>query len=123
MLRKTFAAATETRMPPVAVSFDRSASFKGRPGHHPFVLLGGNGLDPLRLFRQSLAAALARNGLKQWARPDFNPHVTLLYGPRQVEEQPIEPISWTVREFVLVRSAHGHAHLGRWSFESAVNCV
>jgi len=45
---------------------------------------------------------------------NFTPHVTLLYDPRSVEEHPIEPISWTVSEFVLIHSMQGHAHLARW---------
>jgi 2'-5' RNA ligase len=101
-------------MPSFEVSFDRIASFRGQPGRHPFVLLGGDGLNRLRQLRQGLGAQLARNGLRHLAKPDFNPHVTLLYAERQVEEQPIEPISWTVDAFVLIHSLNGHTHLARW---------
>jgi 2'-5' RNA ligase len=31
-----------------------------------------------------------------------------------VEEYPIDPICWTVNEFVLIHSMHGHVHLARW---------
>ena len=101
-------------MPSFAVSFDRIASFRGRPGNHPFVLLGGDGLSRLRLFRQTLGAEMTRKGLRHLVKADFNPHVTLLYDKRKVEEQPIEPIFWTVGEFVLIHSLHGHTHLARW---------
>jgi RNA 2',3'-cyclic 3'-phosphodiesterase len=101
-------------IPPFGVSFDRIASFRGRPGHHPFVLLGGDGLSRLKLLRQALGVQLARNGLKHLVKWDFNPHVTLLYAEREVEEQPIEPIFWTVDGFVLIHSDHGHTHLARW---------
>jgi 2'-5' RNA ligase len=99
--------------PSFEVSFDRIASFRGSPGRHPFVLLGGDGLGQLKLLRQALGAQLARNGLKHLVKRDFNPHVTLLYAEREVEEQPIEPISWTVDGFVLIHSMKGHTHLAR----------
>jgi RNA 2',3'-cyclic 3'-phosphodiesterase len=96
------------------VSFDRTASFRVRRGDRPFVLLGDEGLQGLSGFRRVLGAAMTRNGLRRRAAKDFTPHVTLLYDQREVEEQPIEPISWTVRDFVLVHSRQGHVHLARW---------
>jgi RNA 2',3'-cyclic 3'-phosphodiesterase len=114
IIRTACAAAYEMRMPPFHASFDRTSSFHGRPGHHPFVLLGDGGLRLLMSFRQMLGAAMTRNGLRQWASGYFTPHVTLLYDKRSVEEQPIEPISWNVREFALIHSMNGHTHLARW---------
>jgi 2'-5' RNA ligase len=101
--------------PPFAVSFDLTASFGGRAGNHPLVLCGDGGLNQLRSFRQTFAAAMLRKGLRQPARTNFAPHVTLLYGERRVEENPIDAICWTVREFVLIRSKQGHVHLARWA--------
>ena len=114
IVRMTYEAARNMCMPPFEVSFDRTTSFRGSPGHHPFVLLGGDGLRPLKLFRQALGAQLARNGLKHLVKRDFNPHVTLLYTEREVEELPVEPICWTVDTFVLIHSLDGHTHLARW---------
>ncbi len=42
-----------------------------------------------------------------------NPHVTLPHAERNVEEYPIEPMGWTVNEFVLIHSMHGHVRLAR----------
>jgi 2'-5' RNA ligase len=106
--------AGEVRAQPFEVLFDRSASFRGRPSNRPFVLVGEKGLERLRSFRRTLGAALAGKGLRYLAKKDFTPHVTLLYADRDVEEHPIEPISWTVNEFVLIRSMRGHVHLARW---------
>src|ERR1700722_3580276 len=114
VVRMAFEAAAEIRTKPFVVSFDRPASFRGRPGNHALVLLGDSGLRFLMSFRQMLGAAMARNGLRQCANGPFTPHVTLLYDSHNVEEQPIEPISWTVREFRLIHSLHGHVHLARW---------
>jgi 2'-5' RNA ligase len=107
-------AAAEVRMPPFEVLFDRSVSFRGRPGNRPFVLIGDDGLDRLKSFRRTLGAAMARKGLRNSAKKDFTPHITLFYAERNVEEHPIEPICWTVNEFVLIHSMRGHVHLARW---------
>jgi len=107
-------AAMEVRTAPFQVWFDRTASFRGRPGNHPFVLIGEQGLRGLQSFRQMFCAALARKGMRRLANTNFTPHVTLLYDARDVDEYPIEPIGWTVKEFVLIRSLNGHEHLVRW---------
>ncbi len=111
-------AAAEVRVPPFEVLFDRSASFGGKPGNRPLVLIGDDGLDRLKSFRRTLGIALARKGLRYLARKDFTPHITVLYADRSVEEHPIEPIRWVVNEFVLIHSMHGHVHLARWPLRS-----
>jgi 2'-5' RNA ligase len=113
-VRMACEAVAEVRDQPFEVLFDRYASFRGKPGNHPLVLIGDDGLDRLKSFRRMLGGAMARRGLKHFAKKDFTPHVTLLYAERSVEEHPIEPICWTVNEFVLIQSIHGHAHLARW---------
>jgi 2'-5' RNA ligase len=59
--------------------------------------------------------------LARWAKGVFTPHVTLLYDGMSVAEQPVDPISWTVGEFVLVHSLLGqtrHIILDRWPLRS-----
>ena len=107
-------AAMDVRTEPFEVSFDRTASFRGRLGNRPFVLIGEKGLHALQSFRQLLGAAMMRKGLRRVANTNFTPHVTLLYNARGADEYPVEPIGWTVKEFVLVRSLNGHEHLVRW---------
>jgi RNA 2',3'-cyclic 3'-phosphodiesterase len=114
IVRMACEAAQEVRMPSFDVWFDRIASFRGRPNNHPFVLLGDDGLSRLKLLRRTLGAAMTRSGLRHLVNADFTPHVTLLYDKRKIEEQPIEPIFWTVGEFVLIHSMYGHVHLARW---------
>jgi 2'-5' RNA ligase len=114
VIRAVSEAAMLVRTGPFEVSFDRTASFRGRPGNCPFVLIGENGLRRLESFRRMLGAALTRSGLGRVANTNFTPHVTLLYDARSVDEYPIRPIFWTVTEFVLIHSMKGHAYLGRW---------
>lgn len=57
-----------------------------------------------------------RRASGQGARNGFAPHVTMAYGER-VPEFPVDPITWTVDEFVLIDSWVGqskHVALGRW---------
>ena len=110
-------AAAEVRAPPFDVLFDRSVSFRGKPGSRPLVLVGHDGLDPLKSFRRTLGVAMASKGLRFLAKKEFTPHVTLMYAEHDVEEHPIEPIGWTVNEFVLIHSMRGHVHLAQWPLQ------
>jgi 2'-5' RNA ligase len=47
----------------------------------------------------------------------YEPHMTLLWDEVAVAERAIEPVRWTVSDFVLIHSLHGrsqHVELGRW---------
>jgi 2'-5' RNA ligase len=102
---------------PFDVTFDRVMSFSGSPRKRPFVLRGSDGLAALMAFQRTLAVAMAKAGLGRFVKAQYTPHVTLLYDPRAVEEHPVTPVGWTVREFVLVHSLINqtrHIPLGRW---------
>ncbi len=117
-LRAACDATTDLRSAPFEVLFDRTASFQGRSGNRPFVLIGEDGLCRLQSFRRMLGDALTRKELRRVANTHFTPHVTLLYGARSVEEHPIWPIRWTVSEFVLIHSRKGHHYLARWPLQA-----
>jgi len=117
IVAKASETAASIRMAPFDIIFDRARSFTGKGGSRPFILGTGKALPELLALQQSLRAALRKAGLDNWAQPAFTPHVTLLYDNRSVPEQPIEPVAWTVREFVLMRSLLGMSRyetLGRW---------
>ena len=106
-------AAASVALPPFEITFDRVMSFSGKAGQLPLVLLG-EGTEGVAALRQALGGALAKAGL---AARQSTPHLTLLYDARRVDEQPITPIGWTVREFVLVHSLLGQTRyipLGKW---------
>ncbi|GAC1413113.1 MAG: 2'-5' RNA ligase family protein [Burkholderiaceae bacterium] len=110
-------AAARVRAAPFDVVFDRAMSFHGRPRNRPLVLLGNDGVAALAAFQQTLGRALRKAGLAA-ANLHYTPHVTLLYDNRFVPLGIIEPIRWTVNEFVLVHSLLGrtrHVPLARWS--------
>jgi 2'-5' RNA ligase len=99
------------------VRFDRAGSFMGGRRKLPLVLRGGNAIIPVIAFQHALGEAMKRCGLGRWVASRYTPHVTLLYDQRYVEAREVEPIEWTVREFVLIHSMLGktkHTHLARW---------
>ncbi|WP_420997996.1 2'-5' RNA ligase family protein [Cupriavidus sp. 30B13] len=103
-------------VPPFGVTFDRISSFNGRPGHHPLVLTASAGLDELIRLEQRLGDALRGTGLRV-SRARFTPHLTLLYDEVRCDRRAIGPITWTVREFVLIHSWLGKTRYevkGRW---------
>lgn len=106
--------AEEIVIPPFDVVLDRAMSFIGRP--RPLVLCGGEGIDRLMSFQRQLGGAIQDRGLGRVKMP-YTPHITLLYDDRGIEAHAIEPVRWTVKEFVLVHSVLGrsrHIPLGRW---------
>lgn len=110
-------AAASVSTPSFEITLDRVTSFSRRPRNRPCVLCGEDGVAGVVAFQQLLGAALKQNGLGPWVDKRFTPHATLLYDDRLVPMQPVEPITWTVREFVLVDSRLGqtrHVPLARW---------
>jgi RNA 2',3'-cyclic 3'-phosphodiesterase len=112
VVAKAIAAGAAVTERPFDVAFDRITSFAGNGA---LVLRGRDGVDDLVMFHQTLAIAMWNSGL--CASLQFTPHITLLYDGRRIEQHFIEPIRWTVRDFVLVHSLRGrtkHIPLERW---------
>jgi RNA 2',3'-cyclic 3'-phosphodiesterase len=122
LIDKALEAGSAVSMRPFELSFHRAGSIVGRPGKSPFVLRsGGTGSEPMLTFHRTLGEAMTMSGLGRWAERRFNPHLTLFHHERIFEEQPIETISWTAREFVLVHSLHGksvYKTISSWSLHS-----
>lgn len=83
---------------------------------HPFVLCGSDGVAALTAFHQALGVEMAKVAFMT-RMSHFTPHLTLLYGDHLVSEQIIEPVDWTVRDYVLVHSLLDQGRyepLARW---------
>ena len=98
------AAQAVAAMPPFKLGFDRVGSFSRKARNMPLVLLGEDGLATVRTLHQALVDLMTGHG-----GGHYTPHLTLLYDDRHVAARPIEPITWTAREFVLVRSLIGQS--------------
>ncbi len=108
------AAAEAMTSPAFELVFDRVMHFAGKSP--PYVLRVGQGLEQVKAFQHELAMAVANTGGPS-KDGSFTPHMTLAYSERSVPEQPITPIRWEVKDFVLINSHHGETHydiLGRW---------
>jgi len=109
-------AAGTVSMPPFKVMFNRISSFNGGSGQLALVLTGDEGIVGFRKLQEALSLALARAGLSRRRKTLPTPHMTIAYSDRSCELS-IEPICWTVNEFVLIDSLVGqsrHLLLGRW---------
>jgi RNA 2',3'-cyclic 3'-phosphodiesterase len=116
------AAAATVSVEAFSISFDHAGSLATKRGLLPLVLRAE--APPAALFglRLRLGDALARKGLPCGRARSFTPHMTLLYDLRHIETCAIEPVTWIVRELVLVHSRHGetrHIWLGRWPLSGA----
>jgi 2'-5' RNA ligase len=105
-------------MPPFRIAFDRVQSLGGKGRRNkPLVLSGGDGVAGLLQLQAQLGRAMEQAGLGRWIGPSWLPHLTLLYDWRDVKEEAVDPVSWDVRELVLVHSLPGRSRydlLARW---------
>jgi 2'-5' RNA ligase len=98
-------AARTVRIPPFEITYSRLGSFPGapkkdRPIEHPLVLLADDG--PVADLHAALGAELRKFRFRV---PDsFRPHLTLSYNRQFLPARAIEPITFLVKEFVLVHS-------------------
>lgn len=106
---------------PFDVTFDRAVSFLGRK--RPLVLCSEDDIPELIALQRKLGNAVQQRGLGR-AKPQYTPHVTILYDERAVEDHAIESVRWTVRDFMLVHSLRGKGRyniLGRWSLRGPLS--
>ncbi len=106
---------------PFEVCFDRAMSFSGSGGsevQRAFVLRESQRSEELMNLHLLLTRGLRALGQPAAGGRAFAAHVTLLYDPRRVAEEPVEPIRWTVDTLVLIRSQVGSGKpyqiLRRW---------
>ena len=115
---KTCKAASAIAAVPFRVTFDIAESWRRRQGNAPLVLRSSDPAKSLFALYDALGEAMARDGLAGGGpRRSYLPHMTLLYDTGDVGPCEVEPVRWTVREFVLVHSRRGrtqYATLARW---------
>jgi RNA 2',3'-cyclic 3'-phosphodiesterase len=113
-------ASAEVVRPAFDLGFDRLESWGDeRAAQHPFVLTGGQGLEPVRELRDTLVERLVAHGLARPVR-DYEPHLTLRYDKRRAPAWPMAVPGWVASEFVLVKSPQGqtrHEVMQRWPLQ------
>ncbi len=117
LMEAALATGDSVTLPQFRMTFDRAMSFARSTGKRPYVLLGNEDVAGAMTLHCGLVGAMWRLGLDVPANACFNPHMTLAYDASHHAEVPVEPVSWTAREFVLVESHVGltrHIVRGRW---------
>ena len=114
-------AASRVAQNPFTVQFNTALSFNSRSrvsNAFPAVLAGDEGTIGLETLRRSLLDSMRRLGFKNLPS-NFEPHMTLLYDQRKVPEHAVAPLTWPVKEFVLLQRHIGQRRpytvLGRWT--------
>ena len=118
------AVAAKVSAAPFQVAFNRVLSFRGNKARKPFVLISDDEhtLAQLRGFYGLLSTSLSEAGWRSASPKRFTPHMTLLYDRGLVPEMPVQPVSWLVKEFVLIDSLVGRSKyqiLDRWPLRGA----
>ena len=107
-------AMSRLRLPPFLVAFDRIAGFGRGQGPRVVVLRSDEGAVGVDLLRSEIHAALADARLGPRRERPFEPHLTLARGACSALDAFIDPVRWTVREFVLI-----HSHVGATRYDTA----
>lgn len=109
-------AAATVRAKPFTVTFNRLGTWPA--GDNPCVVLSGDeGVIGVNLLYSTIHRALVRAGMAPRREAGIAPHLTFVYDKAPVPETLIEPVSWTVDEFVLIYAVHGEGRfdvVGRW---------
>ncbi len=108
---KVNAIAAAVRFPPFEITLDAAMSFRiaGRD-RQPFVLTGERGVEGIRAFHRTLYDWFFGDDFIGRKPPRITPHLTLLRDRQVVPKHALErPLSWTARDFVLVRSYVGQS--------------
>jgi 2'-5' RNA ligase len=110
-------AASTVSQPAFDVRFDQ---FERYPYGRNCVLTESNRSDGFSNVKQSLFVALKTEGVTR--KKASAPHITLLYNREAVSTQRVDPVSWTVREFVLLHrrldeKGGGYDVLARWPLQ------
>jgi 2'-5' RNA ligase len=96
------AAARGVRLPPFRVAFNRLGSWGKGDGKRAVVLWGDEGVIGVDL----LCAALSRQLGREGRGPQIWPHMTLVRDRAIAPQIAVRPVTWEVREFVLISSLH-----------------
>lgn len=108
-------AAGSVKLPAFELVLDRSGHFSKGIGWLGCARPGAR----LQLLWEELRKALAHAQVGVQGHSAFKPHVTVLRDARDaLPDEPMDPVSWPVREFVLIDSVLGQRSeyrvLGRW---------
>ncbi|MBU1376288.1 MAG: 2'-5' RNA ligase family protein [Alphaproteobacteria bacterium] len=107
VIDKAAEAARPVAARPFTVAFNRFGSWGlgGKGG--PIVLWGDDGVIGVDDLYSSIHRALVKPGMVPRREVEMTPHMTLIRDKAHIPETFVDPVSWTVDEFVLIYAIHG----------------
>lgn len=90
-----------------AVAFNRLGTWPAGDPPRPVVLWGDEGVIGVNELYSTIHRALRRLDMAPRREMPIEPHMTLLYDQAEAPETFVDPVSWTVDEFVLIHAVHG----------------
>jgi len=103
---KVMEAVAEVAAAPFVIELNRIGTWTSGD-QRPIVLWGDEGVIGVHALFSELHKALWRADMAPRREPEMTPHMTLIYDRAEVPETPVEPVRWTVDEFVLIHAVHG----------------
>ncbi len=110
--------AATVRARPFELVLDEVMSFRHPGEPQAFAICGRQENEALLDLRRQIQEGLYEAGLPYNLGGHLTPHMTLLYDRKTVLPEKLDrPVSWSVREFLLIHSVYGkgeHNVVGRW---------
>lgn len=103
--------AEAVRLRPFDISLNRIGTWQAGAPPWPLVLWGDEGVIGVQALYKALHRAMVGPGMAPRREPALEPHLTLLRDQAVMPEAFIDPIAWTVREFVLLQSVQGEGRI------------
>ena len=117
IIEKAISTVENTWGRPFVVSLNRMGSWGRGDGQRPIVLWGDEGVIGVNDLYADLHKILAKAEMAPRRITAIEPHMTLAYDGAEIPETFIGPITWRVKDFVLIHAIHGegrHDVVGRF---------
>lgn len=113
-------AAKRIRQSPFMLRLDEVATFAQGADRPALVVTGCDGVIGADRLHDALGRELSSGGVRG-GRASGRPHLTLLYDRFRTKAFGVRPLSWSVTDFVLIRSVprEDYQILGRWPLTGA----
>lgn len=89
------------------VDLNRFGSWGVGGQESPIVLWGDDGVIGVSGLYSTIHKALAKLDMAPRREPEMTPHMTLTRDKAKIPETFVDPVGWTVDEFVLIYAVHG----------------
>lgn len=114
VMEKAAGLAEKAAAPSFQVTLNRVRTWNDPPS---LILTADEGMEGVERLHTAIHKALVSGTMAPRREPELQPHILLLRDKTQTPAAPVEPINWTVGEFVMLDSVQDDGRidvLGRW---------